>query len=527
MALVCDSDTDAGTRSAEEDSFSDSAKSASGCPSSFDECEQVDTSQSTSSDPDCYDASDDCSAREMVAMLSQRLKQQRRTAKARAAVMANRSQLRQERKGLVVPPEHPAQKFADYVKGTQLDKPGECSGKSRRSRLRLIVSYLKAWALRVVLFFKKVEESPDLAIHHTIVTTIIDDTNMRLCAANNEVQEWKTSRVVSVMNNIQTLILNYGPPQPDAPRCHKVLPVHTPLVALSKADRDSLYTEFRSRLFFFLGEVSARFQVFKIAADVAKKVPIQALTLCCDSLVTNIAVLKQLRCAAHKKHAMAKEGSQSCGPVFPIWVVLCVIHQLALSRKPIILGFPGYWSTLVRLSHLFEVQNFRTQFRRSLLAVVCDSFEYIAVPSLPTDCAKWRDHRREICGIVADTTARHNKKRSELHVTLARWDNGNPADSKIIHWCDGFCCKGGDHTTKARFAMLQCCRYLALLFSFGYPVPLLYRWVHCPRALQFVYEAHLNFRLLLPCTCCHFSIVLVVSFTVTVCCLLLCSDSDF
>eukprot|EP00438_Fugacium_kawagutii_P035643 Skav208359 [mRNA] locus=scaffold1964:342073:343149:+ [translate_table: standard] len=48
----------------------------------------------------------------------------------------------------------------------------------------------------------------------------------------------------------------------------------------------------------------------------------------------------------------------------------CIVHTLNLVRKPMALSIPGYWSTLVRFSHLMESYSFRTGFTAALLRVL-------------------------------------------------------------------------------------------------------------------------------------------------------------
>lgn len=48
----------------------------------------------------------------------------------------------------------------------------------------------------------------------------------------------------------------------------------------------------------------------------------------------------------------------------------CLVHTLNLVRKPMALSIPGYWSTLVRFSHLMESYSFRTGFTTALLRVL-------------------------------------------------------------------------------------------------------------------------------------------------------------
>lgn len=82
----------------------------------------------------------------------------------------------------------------------------------------------------------------------------------------------------------------------------------------------------------------------------------------------------------------------------------CGIHQLALSRKSIIFGFPNFWSAITRLSHLFEVETFRTQFRAAVVQEICNAHQYIPVSTLPEQSPSWRDNSNIEKTILSSTT---------------------------------------------------------------------------------------------------------------------------
>lgn len=414
------------------------------------------------------------------------LKNKVKTFKARAAALVGKARRRLARNAVVKPPEHRAEAFRDDVKhDSSLHRPGSNSTYDRNRRLRLLISFLKMWASRLMSFVNHANADSKRRIHHTISSTIVDDTNMRLSTVAPDVSAWKSSRVTPVMNAVQTFTLCYTDENPAEPaigadRCqHKTYTVHTPMAALARSDQNTLFCELTSRLVLFLGAVSERFERIGVAASFAKDIPIQVSTLCFDSLITNIAMLKQIRSRVHQKHSM--DGHRQ---IFPFFTVKCVIHQLALSRRCLLFGFDKFWSMLVRLAHLMEVSSFRTQFRRAVLAVACQSFSYIPVAELPRACQDWKHRRNELTGVLSGSS----KKRLEIHQELSRWDNGNPDSDSIPHYCLGHCCQGGSHDSKSRFAMVQIAKRFSLLFSFGYPVPLAYRWVHAARALQFVRE---------------------------------------
>ena len=155
--------------------------------------------------------------------------------------------------------------------------------------------------------------------------------------------------------------------------------IHTPMVCLPKADADAIANEFVTRLLMFLGCVphSHRFQQFGLAAKLAKEVTIQTVCCCFDSLVTNLARLKGVRIAVHKKQKATGHTT-----IYPFGIQ-CQIHQLALTRKPL-RGFVGFWSSIVRLAHLFEIHSFRAEFRSALLQIIAESFSFIPCAQVPS-----------------------------------------------------------------------------------------------------------------------------------------------
>ena len=364
----------------------------------------------------------------------------------------------------------------DVKADNPMARPGQPLRETRHRRLRLLISYLQGWVAAVFAFFTSAS-SP--LIDHTIACIILDDTNMRLSQADALVYQWMTSRVVSVMNVVQVLVAFFHGPRV---RAHKTFTVHTPMVCVPKADCDGLFFEMVSRLMLFLGVISYRFRALGLAANLCEQVAVQGTTFCMDALATNQAVLKRLRMSIYKKHEQS--GHQQ---IFPALVVLCQIHALALARKCLVNALPGFWSCVVRLGHLFEVSNFKMQFKRALVAVVYESYRYIPVPELPGTLEDWRQRRLEWCN-TADGAPRLSQKRADLHITLMSFDNGDYEQDDIRHFCIGSCCSGRDHGSKARHALLEIVKLYLVLFGNGYPVPLTYRWVHASRSLQYLKE---------------------------------------
>ena len=417
-------------------------------------------------------------SKDELAELQEVVKRRKQTEKARLNSVKARM-LRKHAKNVdMKPPEHAADSFRkDIMPDSDINRPGTVN--VRFKRLRLLFSWFKAWGREVVSFFNEKTGK----VNHTILVSVVDDTNMRLSEVPDGAPQWRMSRTVSVMNNIQNLVVNYDLEGAHDP-CHKHFAIHTPLACLPKSDTNGISSEFVSRLFCFLGCVSQRYRSWNVPSDLMRNVPLQALVMVFDSLKTNVAVLKQFRQATHMHH----KGDLQRKPVCPLFATFCLLHQLALARTPILFGFNNYWGTVVRLAHLFEGSGFRLQFKAALISVICDSFAFIPVLSLPSEAHEWRGRRSQIFNCHCPRHGTAIPKRIRLHLALSGWDNSDPMLPAVTHWCVGECCSGSSVREKESHALMQLCKHFMLLFGFGFPVPLTYRWVHAQRALQYVKE---------------------------------------
>ena len=429
--------------------------------------------------------------------LRRRLKRQRQTAKARAASLQSRVRKRLAKQTVLAPPAHPAERFKnDLHEDSAINRPEQGQVFLRIRRLRLLVSYLMAWCSAILNFIGSMGDR----VKHTIVVGIVDDTNVRLSTVPSDAPNWRKSRVVAVMNCIQRFVVGWED-KPDAfcsgekKHQRRVFNVHTPLVCLSRSDKSTLTSAFMSRLLIFLGKTAQRYHHFGMPTDLTKNVGLQGTVLVFDSLKTNVAMMKDFRYKIHEHHKQQQQNSDRTGPLCPLLGIFCLLHQLSLVRQPILLSMQGYWSSVVRLGHLFENQNFRSQFRTAMINVICDSFSFIPVSALPEGSSKWHADRLRLC--------RHSspkKQRLEFHKSLMTWDNGDPSQSTLTHYCLGHCCSGRSHDDQEFFALLQVAKYYTLLLTYGFQVPLLYRWTHADEAIQFMKDRHP-----IPALCCFAS----------------------
>jgi hypothetical protein len=431
-----------------------------------------------------------------------RLRRKARTEKARASYMKNvterKTRMKLE-KNQLLPNSHPAAKFLKDVaphSKDEITKAGS-SKTDAMTRTRLLWSWFTSFYASITSFLHSGH-----SFGHVINLCVIDDTNMRLAVPKTD--RWGlggSSRVIAIMNNIQTLIFRYG--QSDDPENKDKLRtffVHTPMVPLERSNANGILSEFVSWIFVWLGCIGKRWKRFsQPAAGSSPQVPIriQALGISWDSLKTNNAVLKSLRRLAVTHAQKQTDGEPQ--QIFPMIAARCGLHQVALCRKGLLFHFSAYWSTIVRLAHLFEANTFRNQFRKALIQVVSSSFDYIVVSEMPSQHSEWQQSRRELFSrrfgmpdseVDGDedgstSTASSKRKMQEAWFEeLSTLNNSDPSSRRIAHWClQGSCGCGG-----RKAALLRICQLYVSIFGKGFAVPLTYRWLHSEDALHYTTE---------------------------------------
>ncbi len=351
-------------------------------------------------------------------------------------------------------------------------------------RRRAVYLYFKSFAAAVKRLFQWRPMETNTAfqdtkqpIRHLISVNTNDDTNIKVGSGIHG-----STEVRSVMNNIQehVVLTSSAPP--------KWFCLHQPIVALDRADTSGLYYAFMAWVLGFAGYVGWRLRVWGIPTNILRTVRHQTCIFVGDALRVNDAIFKKLvqcvQCAATASHVLQ---------------IHCSIHQVSLTRKTLALGFPGYWSNLVRLGHLFESHTFRQRFAACMSKVIQENFEFIQVLAPPEDSISWK--RSKIAGLQLHQDIGHMglggkncgraSPRLKTLITLLQKDNGDPYGDTFTHWCSGHgCCPGG--RDEALTGMIK--SYLTL-FSHA-PVPLLYRWKHASAANTFMRDGFFLHRVL-------------------------------
>ena len=445
-------------------------------------------SSGSSADSTSSNSSSSSTAGEETETLETEVKKLRRkaqTQKAREALMRKRLVAKFDKSsGNDIAPAdpHPAAQYQPDVFVDSTTLLGSVGPSGRRQRLRLLWSWVTAFTSSIATLVSEREKD----ICHLLNVCVIDDTNICFGGAREgHDSKGSSSSVVSVMNNIQTLIVRMSgksdcenPGPGNMQMFYRTFIVQTPLSPLDSTTASGISTEFLAWIMFWLNKVGQRWGRFCCNLRPPACVPIQALAVVWDSLRTNQAVMKGLRQSVHK------DGSSS-SKAFPLIAFRCALHQLSLIRKHLIFWFPGYWSTIVRLGHLFEIRSFRSSVRRAILKLVISSFQHIPVHQLPAEFDTWHRERTSALQLSQMQTSR-----IEAHHELQLIDNSDSSSTKIIHWCTGKTCPCGG---SPKSALTKVAKWYVFLFGKGFPVPLTYRWKHTDGAMQYCRDAGFHF----------------------------------
>ena len=477
------------------DSASDSSADSTSDSSTDSDGESSSDSKSSRATDAGGSCPDDCEA------LRQEVKTFRRrhqTQKARDALREKRlrAKLTQDK---LPRNEHPAAEYQADVfvdSGFELCKAG-APKPVRRRRLRLLWSWFTTLTSAIASLLRDREKD----LRHVLNICVIDDTNMTLAPSRDGEfdKHGCPSNVVSVMNNIQTLVLRFSGEgdceQP--PDSYRTFLVHTPMCPLDRANASGIATEFVAWVMFWLGAVGQHWRRFNERLELPSSVPIQCLVISWDSLKTNTAVMKGLRQCVYARSLVdsSKHGAEQ---VFPLLSNRCAIHQLALIRKHSLFFFGGFWSTIVRLGHLYEIRSFRRHVKKAILQVVLRDFEHIRVHQLPADFEGWQ--REKASALFQSMDPKSN--RYHLHQALSVVDNSETSSTKFIHWCTGSSCFCEGKPRKALVRMVQ---LYQRLFGNGFAVPLTYRWKHCDEAMAFCRDTFQHR------SCCAYSVAYLVA----------------
>ncbi|CAK9110233.1 unnamed protein product, partial [Durusdinium trenchii] len=280
----------------------------------------------------------------------------------------------------------------------------------------------------------------------------------------------------SVTNTVQTLHVMYS----DSSCECTMLP--TPFLSLPSQKTEDVYGAYSAHLIVSNGSIGHRIQALENAVpnigaklqDLLDQVGWKLHVFVGDAAKTNSAIFK-----IQKRHQLAVGAKRKLSIQ-----IKCLLHQICLVRRPSILAIDAYWSTVVRLAHLFENWSFKRQFGISLLHILRQPG--IAVSEFPDEMSNWKLRADWLVKGFFPTA----KGAIDLLKSLLQLLNGNSMEPVFTHWCLPGCCGSQQES-------LQKVAEVAIpLFSRGFQCPLLYRFKHYTVASSYLRTACCCFDLL-------------------------------
>lgn len=239
------------------------------------------------------------------------------------------------------------------------DDPNFTSCKQRfvRERARCVWSFLQQITHRIrnLLGGRR-------AVAHVLNTCVADDTNTSLKCSKAE-----RNVVHTVMNTVQSAMIRYQNED------WELLHIPTPVQCLESGKASSIHAAFTSWLICSAAGIGCQWQRLGCTNDLGSQAAWRTCIMIGDALKANDAAWKQETQILASARADPKSNSQRLlGMRFR-----CAVHQVALTRKPAVLAIESFWTTLVRLGHLYEGHSFRRALSAAIMSLVQKEGEFI------------------------------------------------------------------------------------------------------------------------------------------------------
>lgn len=221
-------------------------------------------------------------------------------------------------------------------------------------RARCTFSLVKYIITMVQQLFKGCDGQP---VQHVISVVIADDTDTRLKGAGLR------STIHSVCNTVQYAHFRYSPAGKQ--ECWETVNIPTPMLVLASPQAGDIHAASTAMSLVCGHVIGGMLQKFGLAEqDVAPLHAFRTEVVVGDALQANAASWKIERRLLGSLREKADHERVSAIQV------QCLVHQLNLIRKPMVLSISGFWATLVRMAHCFEAFSFRQSFVASLVQVL-------------------------------------------------------------------------------------------------------------------------------------------------------------
>ena len=333
----------------------------------------------------------------------------------------------------------------------------------QKDRARSVYYLIQALVATITSLFSVCQQQAQPHIFHTTNVHIVDDTStkMRPPSKHNE----GGASVFTIMNSVQDVHVRLE----KSTNCCACLSFRlpTPLIVLEQANANEIHKAFSSLALVTSRGIGDMLHGFGLRRDLIESgSQWKSFIFMGDALRANDASYRrevQLLASSRKERHLALR-------------LKCGIHQIALVRKVAVLMPPRFWSTVVRLAHLFEVFSFRRSYAETLAALPCKSFTHIPVSQMPPEAASWKATARML---DESFTARSVLCKRQATAIL-EFLNGDLSCENVVHYCVPGCCCSSDE------ALSKCLKLVVGFMSRGFPVPLLYRFKHYDSAASFI-----------------------------------------
>eukprot|EP00438_Fugacium_kawagutii_P004340 Skav207877 [mRNA] locus=scaffold664:397187:404489:+ [translate_table: standard] len=309
-------------------------------------------------------------------------------------------------------------------------------------------------------------------VKHIINTIVPDDTNTRLKGPTKS----DRSIVCTIMNQVQNCIVTYDGNESGMDENWDCLAIPCPATIVNTPDAVNLQAAYTSYLIASSHGIGQKWQSLGLPQSATSledaKWAIQIM--CGDALEANSKAFHMERCC------LANNNRDGAANNIAAIRIKCCNHQLGLIRKPCVLGIERFWSTLVRLAHLYESASFRRRLAAGIVTLLGTTGIFVVEP--PQEMDSWK---KRAAWLVAGFQA--SAKSTELLLReLLDFFNGDTSESVLVHWCipnkvsGKLCCENDAASLN---------KGISLLTSFltkGFAVPLLYRMKHYSPAAAFI-----------------------------------------
>lgn len=232
--------------------------------------------------------------------------------------------------------------------------------KEKNERGRAVYSLMKALVKTIQTLFAS--QAPE----HVINCVIADDTSTRMKPKNGR------SQIFTICDTVQSLHVRFETgEEPCSSPWWTTMHVPTPTMVLQASKATDIHSGITSFLVSTgqgVGCMMERFGLTQGSIDKMFAAKVRTEVFVGDALHANDAAwaVEQQILQQHYKRNPREEG----GSLLLAIRIRCVIYQLNLVRKPVVLSAHGFWTCLVRLANLFQQHSFRKSFAASMLAVL-------------------------------------------------------------------------------------------------------------------------------------------------------------